>query len=238
MNWKHWIRPAALASACVCIWTLAPNAGLSVAEAAKDKTESQAKPEAAPLPKSMRVAVLPVVNRSSEVDAIKIMEDVLSERFKEMDRSKAVFLLPADVERVLTSQDALDRAFRITDRWAKHDALDSTAIGGLDSILVADAVLCIKIAEWETKRYHNIGEGQSHTTIGFNFTLFSIRDKKKIWSKDVREQRLAPEYDLSAGTVGYDATGRIQSSNVNEPPRVQDVASDLVRDAFKKFPIK
>ena len=54
----------------------------------------------------------------------------------------------------------------------------------------------------------------------------------------MREQRLTPEYDLSAGTVGYDATGRIQSSNVNEPPRVQDVASDLVRDAFKKFPIK
>jgi len=238
MNWKHWIRPAALAVACACLWTVAPSTGLSVAAAAKDKSESQAKPEATPLPKSMRVAILPVVNRSSEVDAIKIMEDVLTERFKEMERSKAVFLLPADVERVLTSQDALDRAFHITDRWAKNGALDSTAVVGLDSILVADAVLCIKIAEWETKRFHNIGEGQSFTTIGLNFTLFNIRDKRKIWSKDVREQRLTPEYDLSSGTVGYDATGRIQSPGVNEPPRVQDVASDLVRDAFKKFPIK
>jgi len=237
MNRKYWNRSAALAAVCAVLWIATP-LGIPAAQAAKDKAESKGKTDAATLAKLLRVAVLPVVNRSADVDASKILGDVLGERLKEVDRSKGIFLQPGDVERTLASQDGLDRALRITDRWAKDGALDSTAIAGLDSILVADAVLCIKIAEWETKRYHNIGEGQSNTTIGLNFTLFGIRDMKRIWSKDVREQRLAPEVDISTTSVGIDATGRIQSANVNDPPRVQDVASDLVKDAFKKFPIK
>jgi len=103
---------------------------------------------------------------------------------------------------------------------------------------VADAVLCIKITEWETKRVHNVGEGQSSTTIGLHFALYGIRDKKKLWSKEVREQRLAREMDLTNSSVGYDETGRIQTPNANEPPRTHDVASDLVKDALKKFPNK
>lgn len=236
MNRGHWIRSTALAAGCALFATVAPILGPSTARAAKDKAALNEKAEAQE--KLLRVAVLPVVNRSADVDAPKILGDVLGERLKEVNRSKGVFLQPGDVERTLVSQDALDRALRITDRWAKDGSLDSTAIAGLDSILVADAVLCIKIAEWETKRLHNIGEGQSNTTIGLHFTLFGIRDMKRIWSKEVREQRLAPEVDISTTSVGYDATGRIQSANVNDPPRVQDVASDLVKDAFKKFPIK
>jgi hypothetical protein len=38
--------------------------------------------------------------------------------------------------------------------------------------------------------------------------------------------------------VGYDETGRIQTPGANEPPRVEAVASDLVREALKKFPNK
>ncbi len=188
--------------------------------------------------KGLRVAVLPVVNGSGDADVDKIMEDVLRERFQEVDHAKAIFLLPGDVERILTDSNSLDRALQVTDRWSKVGSLDSTAVRGLDSLLIADAVLCIKITEWETKRVHNIGEGQSSTTIGIHFALFSIRDKKKLWTKEVREQRLAREIDLSSGTIGYDDTGRIQTANATEPPRVQDVASDLVRDALKKFPNK
>ena len=215
--------------------TAASPGGAFAASAAKG---AEVKLDAPPAPKGIRVAVLPVVNGSGEADADKIMEDVLQEQFNDVDRSKAVFLMPADVERVLDEANALDRASRITNRWAKTGALDSTAIGGLDSLLIADAVLCVKVSEWETKRYHNIGEGQSYTTVGLHFTLFGIRDKKKLWSKDVREQRLARELDLSSATVGYDETGRIQTPNANEPPRIHDVASDLVRDALKKFPTK
>jgi hypothetical protein len=188
--------------------------------------------------KGLRVAVLPVVNGSGDADADKIMEDVLREQLQLVDRSRAIFLLPGDVERVLTDSNALDRALRVTERWAKVGSLDSTAVRGLDSLLVADAVLCVKVTEWETKRVHNIGEGQSSTTIGIHFALFSIRDKKQLWTKQVREQRLSRELDLSSGTIGYDDTGRIQTANATEPPRVQDVASDLVRDALKKFPNK
>jgi len=209
--------------------------GVPAARAAKDP---EVKVEVPPAAKGIRVAVLPVVNATGDVDADKIMEDVLRERFGDVDRAKAVFLLPGDVERVLTDANALDRALSVTDRWSKRGRLDSTAVNGLDSLLVADAVLCIKITEWETKRAHSLGEGQSSTTIGFHFAMFGIRDKKKLWSKEVREQRLAREIDATSSTVGYDDTGRIQTANANEPPRVQDVASDLVRDALKKFPNK
>jgi len=188
--------------------------------------------------KGIRVAVLPVVNATGEMDADKIMEDVLRERFKEVDPAKAVFLMPTDVERVLDDANAYDRAIKVTDRWSRYGILDSTAVAGLDSLLVADAVMCIKIGEWETKRAHNIGEGQSSTTIALHFAMFGIRDRKKLWFKDEREQRLAREIDLSSNTVGYDETGRIQTAGANEPPRVNDVASDLVRDALKKFPNK
>ena len=237
-GWIRWNRQTPLALTWACLLAFAPTSGLRPAFAEKAGRDSKSKPAETVPAKGLRVAVLPVVNRSSEVDAVKIMEDVLTERFKDVDRARATFFMPADVERILSSQDALARAYRIGDRWAKDGTLDSTAIGGLDSILVADAVLCIKIGEWETKRFHNIGEGQSNSTVALHFALFGIREMKLLWSKDIREQRLAPEMDISSGTVGYDATGRIQSHNVNEPPRTQDVASDLVRDALKKFPIK
>ena len=221
--------------------TLALSLAMAAAQAGAAKKDAEVKLDAPPAPpasKGMRVAVLPVVNPTAEADADKIMEDVLRERFKDVDRSKAIFLLPSDVERLLADANALDRAFRITDRWSRTGNVDSTGIVGLDSLLIADAVLFIKIGEWETKRYHNIGEGQSYSTVGLHFALFGIRDKKKLWSKDVREQRLAREIDLSSATVGYDDTGRIQTPNANDPPRIHDVASDLVRDALKKFPTK
>ena len=237
MNRNRWIHLIALALAFA--WTGLPNPMTRVARA---ETRAEKKPEvkldAPASPKSLRVAVFPVVNGTGEVDAVKIMEDVLGERFKEVDRAKAIFLMPGDVERILSNANRLDRALRVTDRWSKSGVLDSASVSGLDSALVADAVLLIKISEWETKRFHNIGEGQSYTTIGLHFALFGIKDRKKTWSKEVREQRLAQEIDASSGMVSYDATGRIQSPNATDPPRVHDVASDLVRDALKKFPTK
>jgi len=187
--------------------------------------------------KGLRVAVLPVVNATEEHDADKIMEDILREQFGEVDKDRAVFLMPADVERVLSDANT-DRADRVTTRWSRNGTLDSTAVVGLDSLLVADAVLLIKVSEWETKRAHNVGEGQSSTTIGLHMALYRIRDKKKIWSKDPREQKLARELDLTNSTVGWDETGRIQTPRANEPPRVDEVATDLVREALKKFPDK
>ena len=219
-----WLPPAAAVGGEV------PKAGASKGP--------EVKLDAPAAPKGLRVAVLPVANVTGDLDADKIMEDVLRERFAEVDPSKAMFLMPADVERILADANTLDRASRITARWSKNGSLDSTAIGGLDSLLVADAVLCIKITEWETNRIHNVGEGQSSTTIGLHFALFGIKDKKKLWTKEVREQRFAREMDLSSATVGYDDTGRIQTSKASDPPRVHDVASDLVRDALKKFPNK
>jgi hypothetical protein len=68
--------------------------------------------------------------------------------------------------------------------------------------------------------------------------MFGIRDKKKMWTKEVREQRLAREIDVTNSSVGYDETGRIQTPGANDPPRVEAVASDLVREALKKFPNK
>jgi len=220
-------------------WTVAPSPMTGIARAEK---KPEAKPEvkldAPPSTKTLRVAVLPVVNTSGEEDAVKIMEDVLNERFRDVDRSRAIFLMPEDVERILSDANRLDRGLRIADRWSRTGAVDTTAFQGLDSTLIADAVLLIKVSEWETKRFHNIGEGQSNTTIGLHFALYSIKTGKKVWGKDVREQRFAREIDASAGMVGYDETGRIQTAKATDPPRVQDVASDLVRDALKKFPTK
>jgi hypothetical protein len=226
--------PAVLAIAISLI--LLGAVGISAARAAKTPDVKLDAP--APVAKVLRVAVLPLTNATGEVDADKIMGDVLQERFAETDHDKFMFLLPSDVERVLSDANALDRVSRVTDRWSKNGSLDTTALGGLDSLLVADAVLCIKITEWETKRAHSVGEGQSSTTIGLHFALFGIRDHKKMWTKEVREQRLAREIDVTNSSVGYDETGRIQTPGANEPPRVDAVASDLVREALKKFPNK
>ncbi|HYQ95846.1 MAG TPA: hypothetical protein VER38_02430 [Candidatus Eisenbacteria bacterium] len=237
MNKNRSIRLTALA--LVLAWTvpMSPTTGIARAEK-KPEAKPEVKLDAPSSAKTLRVAVLPVINTSGEADALKIMEDVLNERFKDVDRAKAIFLMPGDVERVLSDAGRLDRTLRLADRWSKTGAVDSTAVVGLDSALVADAVLLIKVSEWETKRFHNIGEGQSNTTIGLHFALFNLKNGRKMWGKDVREQRFAQEIDASSGMVGYDATGRIQTANATDPPRVGDVASDLVRDALKKFPIK
>jgi len=229
------LLPALLLASSIAI--LAPRAGAATAAPAAKEPEVKLE-QAPPASKGMRVAVLPVVNGSGEDDATLIMEDVLRDEFKLVDPSRAMFLMPQDVERVLGDLNADDRAARLTARWARNGSLDSTAIVGLDSLLVADAIMLVRVSEWETKRAHNIGEGQSSTTISLHFALYRIRDKKKIWSKDEREQRLAREIDASSSTIGYDETGRVQTPNANEPPRVHEVATDLVRDALKKFPIK
>jgi hypothetical protein len=210
-------------------------AGETAAPAAK---ESDAKTAPAAASKGLRVAVLPLVNGTGEQEADKIMEDILGDEFKLVDPARAVFLMPADVERVLDEANASDKVYRLTDRWSRNGILDSTSVAGLDSLLIADAVMLIQVTEWETKRAHNIGQGQSSTTIGLHFALYRIRDRKKLWSKEEREQRLAREIDVSSATVGYDDTGRIQTAGANDPPRVSDVATDLVRDALKKFPNK
>ncbi len=235
MNRHRSILPAALALSFVLVLFLGPSVVLKASAA--DKAPEVKLDLKAPA-KGIRVAVLPVANGTGEADVDKIMEDVLREEFKAVETSRAIFLMPSDVERVLTDSNTLDRADRVAARWSRNGMLDSTAIVGLDSLLIADAVLLIKVTEWETKRAHNVGEGQSSTTVGLHFALFNIKDKKKIWSKDVREQRLARELDLTNSTVGYDGTGRIQTPGANEPPRVHDVLTDLVRDALKKFPNK
>ena len=242
MNVKRSTVAAALAMAgAILLLPPAPGIAAEPADmAAAPAAEPEVKLESAPKggASALRVAILPAVNGTSEVDAVKILEDLLPDRLKEVDKSKAVFLMPADVERTLTSSNAMDRAYRITARWAKGGAVDSAALAGLDSIVVADAVMCVQIYEWESKRFHNISEGQSYTTVGLRFALFGIRDQKRIWTKEVREQRLADEIDLSAGAYSYDATGRYQNPSANVPPRIQEVVSDLVRSAFKKFPVK
>ena len=231
MNRNRTILPAALSLASLL---LSGVTGSFTALAADKKPEVKVD---LPAPtKGLRVAVLPVVNGTGEADADKIMEDVLREQFQEVPKERAVFLMPGDVERILSNANRLDRALRVTDRWSKSGVLDSAAVSGLDSALVADAVLLIKISEWETKRVHNVGEGQSSTTIGLHMALYRIKDKKKLWSKDPREQRLARELDLTNSSVGYDDTGRIQTPRANEPPRVEEVVSDLIREALKKFP--
>lgn len=197
--------------------------------------KEEAKPEP---PKLVRVAILPIVNGSPDLGATKIMEDILRDRLKEVPAERARFLYPNDTERILGARDALDRIDTINDRWSKYGTLDSTAVQGLDSLLQTDAILCVKVSEWENLRVNVIGRGESHTTVGLQFALFDINSRKKTWSKDPREQRFAQEIDVSSGTVNYDETGFIQTGNVTDPPRYEDVASDLVRSAFKKFPQK
>lgn len=198
---------------------------------AKDQEEQPARAA-----KAIRVAVLPLMNGTQEALASQVVNEALQGELKDAAAGKATFLLPSDTERILSSLNAFDRAYRIAERWSHDASLDSSAIVGLDTLLVSDAVLCVKISEWEIKRITQIGAGQSYTIVGLSFALYDIRSKKLLWKKEAREQRLAPEYDVSSGQVSYDETGQIQSRSTNEPPRPKDVTEDLIRSAFKKFP--
>ena len=198
--------------------------------------KEEKKKEEAPRP--LRVAVMPFVNGSAEIGAAKIMEDVLREQFKEIPAERATFLLSTDTERLLTDRNALDRASVLNERWSKYGSLDTTAVSGLDSLLMVDAILCVKITEWENVRVNVVGRGESNSTVGLQFALYDLKSLKKTWAKEPREQRFAKEVDPSSGSVSYDETGYIQSRSVTDPPRLEDVAGDLVRTAFKKFPSK
>jgi hypothetical protein len=192
----------------------------------------------APLPpaKPIRVAIMPVVNNSADVGAPKIMEDILHDRLKEIPADRATFLQPTDTERLLEARNASDKIYSLNDKWSKFGTLDSAAVDGIDSLLTADAILFVKVAEWENVRVNQIGHGESNTTVGLQFALFDLGTKKRTWSKNPREQRFAQEVDISSGAVNYDETGYIQSRKVTDPPRYEDVASDLLRGAFQKFP--
>lgn len=200
---------------------------------------SLAKEEApAPPAKAIRVAVLPIENTSPDLGAAKIMGDIIREQLKKVPPEAATFLLPQDSERILGSRNELNRAYLLTERWSKLGTLDSTAIAGIDSLLMVDAILMVKVSEWENHRVAVVGAGESFATVGLSFACYDIRSKKRIWAKAPREQRFGQEIDPSSGSVSYDATGFIQNKRANDPPRYEDVASDLVRDAFKKFPAK
>lgn len=186
----------------------------------------------------IRVAILPFVNNTQELGATKMMDDILRDQLKEVSESRAVFLMPSDVERILTPIDQMGKAYAVTEQWAKLQTLDTTAVQGLDSMLTVDAVLCVKINEWENHRVVVVGTGQSSATVGLAFALYDIKSKKLLWSKAPREQRMAEELDVSSSNVNYDETGVIQRRSDSQPPRYEAVAGDLVRDAFKKFPQK
>lgn len=196
--------------------------------------------EEAPAPpsKSLRVAILPIENASPDLGAAKIMGDILREQLKRVPPEKATFLLPSDTERTLTERNELNRAYLLNERWAKHGTLDSTAVVGLDSLLMVDAILLVKVSEWENHRVPVVGAGESHAIVGLSFACYDVRSLKRLWAKAPREQRFGQEIDPSSGAVSYDATGFIQNKRANDPPRYEDVASDLVREAFKKFPAK
>lgn len=186
--------------------------------------------------KGPRVAIMPIVNGSPEVGADKIMLDILRDELRGIPAERATFLYPADTERLLSDHEAMDRADVLLNSWSARGTLDSTAAAGLDEVVTADALLFVKVSEWENTRVNTIGRGESHTTVGLQFAMFDLRTGKKVWWREPREQRFAQEIDVSSGAVNYDETGFIQSRNVTDPPRYEDVAGDLVRNAFKKFP--
>lgn len=197
-----------------------------------------AEKDAAPPAKAIRVAILPIENASPEHGAPKILGDILREQVKRVPPQRATFLLPQDTERILSERNELNRAYLLTERWAKYGTLDSTAVAGLDSILMVDAILFVKVSEWENHRVPVVGAGESHAIVGLAMACYDIPSKARIWAKNPREQRFGQEIDPSSGAVSYDATGFIQNKRANDPPRYEDVANDLVRDAFKKFPAK
>jgi len=199
---------------------------------------SHAKEDATQRTKPLRVAILPIVNSSPELSATKIMDDVLREQLGETPKEQSAFLYPFDTEQRLISMNALDRAYRLNEQWAKYGTIDSTAMAGLDSILLVDAVLFARVSEWENHRVPVIGAGSSHTTIGLSFACYDVRSMQRIWKKTPREQRFGQEIDPTSGAVNYDETGFIQNKRASDPPRYEAVAADLVRDAFKKFPEK
>lgn len=186
----------------------------------------------------IRVAIMPLLNSSPDLGATKIMDDILRERLGAVPAARASFLYPFDTEQILTSRDEVDRIYRLNDRWEKYGTLDSTAAAGLDSLLLVDAILFMKVNEWENHRVPVIDAGSSHTIVGLSFACYDVRSMKQIWKKDPREQRFGQEIDPTSGSVNYDETGFIQNKRATDPPRYEAVASDLVRDAFKKFPEK
>jgi len=225
-------------SACRRLATMALAVALAGSLSVAPGRSFAAEETPAPPAKSMRVAILPIENSSPDLGAAKIMGDILREQMKRVPPEKATFLLPSDTERILAGRNELNRAYLLTERWAKHGTLDSTAVTGLDSLLMVDAILFVKVNEWENHRVPVVGAGESHAIVGLSMACYDIRTKKKIWDKNPREQRFGQEIDPSSGSVSYDATGFIQNKRANDPPRYEDVASDLVRDALKKFPAK
>ena len=217
MSRWHWLRPLAVIT-CVLSFAVTP-AG------AKDEK-----------PMALRVAIMPILNSSPEVGAPKIMEDILRDQLKEVPAERATFLYPPDTERLLDQRDATERGNVLLNTWSDYGRLDSTAAAGLDSVVMSDAILFVKVSEWENVRVNTVGRGESNTTVGLQFAMFDLRTGKKTWWRNPREQRFAEEIDVSSGSVTYDETGYIQSRNVTDPPRYEDVAADLIRNAFKKFP--
>lgn len=209
---------------------LAALAPPSIASAKEKEAEASAPA------KSIRVAVMPLMNRTQESLASQVVSAVLKEQLKEFDVERATFLLPMDVERVLGAHDQFHRAMAIAERWSQKEELDSTAAAAIDSFLDVDALLCVAISDWEVKRITVINAGQSSTTIGLRFALFDAHTGALLWKKNAHEERLADEYDISSGSVSFDQTGTIQSRRTNEPPRPKDVTESLFKTAFKKFP--
>ena len=225
---KSALRRIAVSALSLAVGMLFVAAGDS---AAKDE------PAAAPT-KAIKVAILPILNGSQDLGAPKIMGDILRDQLKNVPATRATFLLPFDSERVLRERNQLDLAYRLNEKWNKSGALDSAAVATIDSIFTLDAILFVRVNEWENHRVTVIGQGDSNTTVAFSFACYDVKTFKRIWFKEPREQRFGQEIDASSGSVNYDATGFIQNKRATDPPRYEDVAADLVRDAFKKFPAK
>jgi len=227
--WTHLKRHRLLTSAALAALVLA---SIGANEPAKKETAPESE-------RALRVAVMPIVNGSPRNRRGQDHGGHPPRAVRGVPHgARHVPQNQPTPERLLADRNELDRAYTLNDRWSKYGTLDTTAVSGLDSLLLVDAILCVRIAEWENVRVNVVGRGESNSTVGLQFALYDLKSLKKTWSKEPREQRFAHEVDPTSGSVTYDETGYIQSRSVTDPPRLEDVANDLVRTAFKKFPRK
>ena len=70
---------------------------------------------------------------------------------------------------------------------------------------MVDAILLVKISEWENHRVPVVGAGSP--TRPATFALYDPKTKALLWIKKPREQRFAAELDASSANVNYDETG-------------------------------
>jgi hypothetical protein len=184
-----------------------------------------------------RIAMMPVVSFDHSLPAETTVEGAAARALKE---SRFRWLSPSTTRDMLRSFAPNDSVFKsVRDYTVKNIRVDSLAAPGLCSRLRCDALLSVRIDQWEKREIEYDQSGKPSTTVQLHAALVDSTGTL-LWTASTSETVEGPYHNANAGVIsmsGGDLTQQPQTGQGGAPDYLE-VLSPMFKTWSENFPAK